>query len=99
MHEEADPCQRERDTESRIEERHEPRGHDTECAQGYATAHHDDHDDVALHIEELEDMHALFTIATNAVSVLSNQSGEHGVERKECERDADDEKPHRRRTF
>ena len=94
---EADAGQGECRTETGIEEGHEPAGHDAEAAQGNTAAHHDGHDDIALHVEEPQHVHLLLTVAVNARGMLGHELREHGVEGDERRGNTDNEKPQRGR--
>ena len=99
MHQKADARQGQSHTEPCVEERHEPRRYDAEGPKGDAAAHHDGHDEVALHIEEAQDVHPVFSVAADAVSVLAYQLAEHGMECQEYSRNPYDEQPEGRDPF
>ncbi len=99
MHQEADACQCQGNPEPCVEECYEPGGDDAKSPKGDATAHHDGHDDVPLHIEEAQDVHLVFSVAADAISVLAYQLAEHGMERQEYGRDPQDEQPEGHASF
>lgn len=74
---ERDACNRQRQTEARIEEGDEPFGQKAACAQHDTAAHHDRHDDIALLIEEMPYLLLVFFEAADTFGMLFHELLEH----------------------
>lgn len=82
-----------------IEEGDKPGWHNTKRAQGYAAAHHDGHDDIALNVKKLQHVHFVFAVASNTISVFADESGEHEVKEEEDTGDSYQKDPKRCSAF
>ena len=68
------------ETEARVEECDEPVGEEARGAHANTKRHHDRHHEVALAVEEADDVVALPLQVGDALGVLLNELAEHGVE-------------------
>ena len=75
-------------TKAGIEEGDEPGWHNAERAQGYAAAHHDGHNNVALNVEKFQHVHFVFAVTSNTIGMFADESGKHKVKEEEDTRDS-----------
>lgn len=102
VQQEAGPRQGQSTPQSRVEECEEPVGDESGQAQPEAERHHEGHDQVALKVQEAQEVQAFCIQASNPLGILHDELAEHCVEGEEsgnstnnkCDEDANGRTAH-----